>query len=67
MFILESLTLRNELDDLMEGDTIARQLRMTGKEGTQYYYIRTRRELIEMLKEFGRSRCRVPSHLLPCQ
>ncbi|MBL8705967.1 MAG: hypothetical protein JNM30_14040 [Rhodospirillales bacterium] len=58
VFIIESLTLNDEKKKRQEGDLIARMLQIAGKSGTQYFYIRTRRELEEIVDEFDDSCCR---------
>ena len=48
VFIIESLQLEDEKENLYEGQIISQILHLSGRE-TQYYYIRTRRELEEIL------------------
>jgi len=61
VFIIESLNLQDENDHLQEGDLISRMLHLVGKAGTQYYYIRTERELEEIVDLFDESDCRYRS------
>ena len=58
VFIIKSLNLQDEKDRLQEGDLISRMLHLVGKAGTQYYYIRTERELEEIVDLFDESDCR---------
>ena len=58
LFIVESLTLENEEEGLFEGEVLSRMLNLSGKTGTRYYYIRTKRELEKILELFGQSRYR---------
>lgn len=58
LFIIESLTLDDEKAERQEGDIISRMLQLSGKTGTQYYYIRTVRELEEMIDLFDDSNYR---------
>lgn len=55
VFIIESLTLDDEKAGRQEGDIISRMLHLAGKVDTQYYYIRTVRELEEMIDLFDDS------------
>lgn len=57
VFIIESLTLKDEKKDRFEGDFLSQILRLGGKKPI-YYYIRTKKELKRMLREFGRSNYR---------
>jgi hypothetical protein len=54
-FIIEALNLDDEKADAFEGHRIKRMLDLSGK-NCEYIYIRTERELHEILKEFERSR-----------
>jgi hypothetical protein len=55
VFIIESLKLEDELhEEKFEGKILSQILRLNRKEPI-YYYIRTKTELTEMLKEFGES------------
>ena len=58
LFIIESLTLDDEKAERQEGDIISRMLQLAGKTGTRYYYIRTARELEEMIDLFDDSHYR---------
>jgi hypothetical protein len=58
VFIVESLTLDDEKERRQEGDLLSRMLHIAGKAGTEYYYIRTRRELEEIIDLFDESECR---------
>lgn len=58
LFIIESLRLEDEKAARQEGDLISRMLHLAGKTGTQYFYIRTKRELEEIIDVFDDSRCR---------
>jgi hypothetical protein len=57
LFIIESLTLENERQYRFEGQIIKDILAASGKQ-CEYYYLRTRRELKHMLKEFETSEYR---------
>ena len=52
VFIMESLTLNDERRQRFEGRIISEILALSGKK-CEYYYIRTRRELAKMLKQFS--------------
>lgn len=54
VFIIESLTFADEQKERFEGRIISRILALSGK-SCQYYYIRTKRELEEVLKRFSAS------------
>jgi hypothetical protein len=54
VFIIESLTLKDEEEESFEGPILKQILRLSGKEPA-YYYIRTRRELAKIAGLFGRS------------
>ena len=58
VFIVESLRLANEEEQMHEGEIITQMLRLNGKQDTKYYYIRTKRELDEMVNLFDESRYR---------
>lgn len=58
VFIIESLTLEDEKARRQEGDLLQRMLHIIGKGATQYFYIRTRRELEQIVDVFKDSRCR---------
>ena len=58
LFIIESLDLEDEKKNLKEGHIISNMLHLSGKEKTEYCYIRTSRELEEMIKIFGESKHR---------
>lgn len=58
VFIIESLELEDEEDNMKEGDIISKMLHLAGKKNTKYYYIRTSRELRKIIKIFGKSRHR---------
>ncbi|GAJ30308.1 MULTISPECIES: CHAT domain-containing protein [Alphaproteobacteria] len=55
LFIIESLDLEDEDAGRQEGEILSRMLRLAGKSGTRYYYIRTKRELEEMIDLFDES------------
>ena len=57
VFIIESLTLRDEEENRREGQIISQILNLGGVE-SKYYYIRTKKELEKMVKEFGKSNFR---------
>ncbi|MDH5180410.1 MAG: hypothetical protein OEY07_12135 [Gammaproteobacteria bacterium] len=57
VFIIESLTFDDEKQDLFEGRILSDILRKNDKEPI-YYYIRTQKELVEVLKLFEESRYR---------
>src|SRR4051794_9671160 len=54
VFIIESLDLDDEKEQRFEGKIISQILALSGKQ-CEYYYIRTRREFEEMLKQFANS------------
>ena len=54
VFILESLTLEDEENERFEGRLIRDILTLSGK-FPRYYYFRTEKELIELVKEFRKS------------
>ena len=58
LFIIESLTLEDEQAGRQEGEILARMLRLSGKADTKYYYIRTERELDEIIDLFDESEYR---------
>ncbi|MGH6922847.1 MAG: hypothetical protein ACRED5_03660 [Propylenella sp.] len=58
LFMIESLSLDDEKEGRQEGELISRMLRLSGKTGTHYYYIRTVLELEEMVDLFDESGCR---------
>lgn len=58
LFIIESLTLEDEKEQRQEGDIISRMLHLAGKTETQYFYIRTKRELEEIIDLFDESNYR---------
>lgn len=51
VFIIESLEFEDESEDRFEGKMLSHALRLSGKEPI-YFYIRTRRELDEVLDFF---------------
>lgn len=55
VFIIESLRLEDERARRQEGDIISRMLHLAGKTETQYFYIRTKRELDEIIDLFDES------------
>jgi len=55
LFIIESLTLDDEAHDRQEGEILSRMLRLAGKTKTKYFYIRTKRELEEIIDLFDES------------
>ena len=55
LFIIESLEIVDEKAQRQEGDIISRMLSLSGKTATEYYYIRTCRELRKMIDMFGTS------------
>jgi hypothetical protein len=58
VFIVESLTLKDEKNNRQEGELISRMLHLAGKRETEYYYIRTKLELDEIIDLFDESGCR---------
>ena len=58
LFIIESLTLDDEADGRQEGEILSRMLRLAGKTKTKYFYIRTKRELEEIIDLFDESKYR---------
>ncbi len=57
VFILESLTLDDERDDLQDGLLLYRSLQLYGKR-PEYYYFRTEKELKELAEVFEQSHYR---------
>ena len=57
VFVIESLSLDNEKAKFMEGNIISNVLNFYSKK-THYYYIRTKKELVEIMKEFVKSECK---------
>ena len=55
VFIIESLELEDEKDQLFEGRILAETLRLSGRKPL-YYYFRTKQELKALLVEFKKSR-----------
>ena len=64
IFIIESLEFDDERAERFEGRIISEILTLSGKH-CEYCYIRTKRELKELLNQFETSRYRVSSPLLP--
>lgn len=58
LFIIESLTLDDEADSRHEGEILSRMLNLSGKTKTKYFYIRTKRELEEIVDLFDDSQHR---------
>jgi hypothetical protein len=58
VFIIESLRLDDEEEGRQEGEILARILKLAGKRDTKYYYIRTERELDEVIDLFDESEYR---------
>jgi hypothetical protein len=54
VFILESLNFSDENGDLFEGKIISQILKLSGSE-SQYVYLRTKKELEEVINQFERS------------
>ena len=57
IFIIESLELENEDQNLLEGHRLKEMLALSDKQ-CKYYYLRTEREFREILKEFKKSNFR---------
>ena len=57
VFIVESLDFDDEDDNLFEGKLISQMLSLSDKQ-CRYFYIRTRRELVEVLRFFAESEYR---------
>ena len=57
IFIIESLEFKDERAERFEGRIISQILALSGKQ-CEYCYIRTKRELIELLKQFASSKYR---------
>ena len=55
VFIIETLSLKDEEKQRKEGRILCRMLRLVGKRETKYYYIRTRLELKKIIKKFRKS------------
>jgi hypothetical protein len=55
VFIIESLTIEDEQRGRTEGEIISRMLKLSGKKETKYFYIRTERELDEIVDIFDES------------
>ena len=58
LFIIESLRLEDEEKKRQEGEILSRMLNLSGKSKTKYYYIRTKRELDEIVDIFDESQYR---------
>ncbi|GAA3553280.1 hypothetical protein [Marinobacter xestospongiae] len=58
LFIIESLTLDDEDNHRQEGEILSRMLRLAGKAKTKYFYIRTKRELEQIINIFDESKYR---------
>lgn len=58
VFIIESLSLDDERAGRQEGEILSRMLKLSGKRHTKYYYIRTERELDEIIDLFEESEYR---------
>ncbi len=58
LFIIESLTLKDEEKKRREGEILSRMLNLSGKTKTRYFYIRTKRELEEIIDIFDESQYR---------
>jgi hypothetical protein len=58
VFIIESLRLEDEEKNRQEGEILSRMLNLSGKTKTRYYYIRTKKELDEIIDIFDESRHR---------
>lgn len=58
VFIIESLSLDDEKGGRQEGEILSRMLKLAGKRHTRYYYIRTERELEEIIDLFDESEYR---------
>ena len=55
VFIIESLKFEDEDANMTEGEILAGMLRLIGKCKTQYFYIRTEKELDEIIDKFDDS------------
>ncbi len=58
VFIVESLSLEDEAARRQEGAILSRMLKLSGKVNTKYFYIRTERELEEIVDLFDDSQHR---------
>ncbi|OHV67157.1 hypothetical protein LCM4577_26760 [Mesorhizobium sp. LCM 4577] len=58
IFTIESLRLRDEDDASQEGQLLSKILHLSGKKRTKYFYIRTKRELEEIIDIFEDSNYR---------
>lgn len=58
VFIIESLTLKDEEKHRHEGEILSRMLNLAGKTKTRYFYIRTKKELDEIIDIFDESQYR---------
>jgi hypothetical protein len=58
VFIIESLDLDDEKHERQEGQILAKLLKLSGKRDTKYFYIRTERELDEIIDLFDESEYR---------
>jgi hypothetical protein len=58
LFIIESLTLKEEEKKHQEGEILSRMLNLSGKTKTKYFYIRTKKELEEIIDIFDESQYR---------
>ncbi len=55
IFIIESLKLKDEEDGHQEGQLLSKMLHLSGKTKTKYFYIRTKKELDEIIDLFDES------------
>lgn len=58
VFIIESLTIKDENSKRQEGEILSKMLHLSGKSKTKYFYIRTERELEKIIELFDKSRYR---------
>jgi len=58
IFIIESLKLKHEENGYQEGQLLSKMLHLSGKERTKYFYIRTKKELDEIIDVFDESNYR---------
>lgn len=58
IFIIESLKLKDEEKGHQEGQLLSKMLHLSGKDKTKYFYIRTKKELDEIIDRFEDSKYR---------
>jgi hypothetical protein len=67
IFIIESLRIKDEANGHQEGQLLSKMLHLSGKEKTKYFYIRTKKELDEIIDLFERQQLPLSASVLSCQ